>query len=197
MTKNIVFRADDIPVLQGALPACPQDFVDFLPIVHRRFTDPGRVLNNKGAPKNIADLQRSFDNFFNDCLGEDAWRPVFISRAALARLLEKGKKTTGLNRCHGAIPGAIPRAERFRSVLKMISEGTSSDDIWFFCLHHDMTVLALKSENSKKNWSPGPDELVAIPQPGPGERRLFRAGPRSPEYEQEEIEWAQSVAANS
>jgi hypothetical protein len=179
-----------------SLPACPQDFVDFLPIVHRRFTDPNRAQTRNGGPANIGDLQRSFDNMFNDCLGEDAWRPVFISRPALALLLEKGKKTTGLQRCHGAVIGAIPRAQRFREAMAMASEGVSAEDIWYFCVQHDVTILALKSENDDKRWAPGPDDLVAIPQPGPGERRLFRSLSRSSAYEQEEIEWAQSVAAH-
>jgi len=177
----------DGPVDPLADPSSSSDLVQVVTIIRR------------GYHKNPAAywrLQLSLESYFKSFTMRDNWRPRWITLTAAAELAEKGgvwnaedKRKHPLQRCHGAVPGALSRTERFKALMEM-PDDTSARDLWEFYLKHDHSVLALKSEHkSKKRWLP--HELLVIPDPPPGEPVLFFEDGMSAAVGPREVEWAQ------
>lgn len=145
-------------------------------------------------------LQRALEEYIKSFTMRDNWRPRWITEAALAELVQTGgvwittdKRWHPLQRCHGSVPGALSRTERFKVILGM--GAAPIEEIWEFFLQHDSSVIALKSEHkSKKVWSL--EELIPIPDPPPGAPVLFYEDGMSAAVGPAEVAWAQKAWAD-
>lgn len=158
-------------------------------------------LIRRGYRKNPAAkwrLQLSLECYFKSFTMRDNWRPRWITLTAATELALKGGvwdpkdlRHHPLQRCHGAVPGALNRTERFLEIMAM-DEDRPIEEVWKFFLQHDASVIALKSEHkSKKRWLP--HELLVIPDPAPGEPSLFFENGMSVEIGVPEVTWAQAA----
>lgn len=154
----------------------------------------------RGAQKNPEarwKLQRALEEYIKSFTMRDNWRPRWITPAAAKELDQTGgvwdpndKRKHPLQRCHGAVTGALSRTERFKTILAL--GAAPIEEIWRFFLQHDSSVIALKSEHkSKKVWSL--EELIAIPDPQPGSHSLFYEDGMSAMVGPAEVAWVRSA----
>lgn len=142
-------------------------------------------------------LQNCLESYIKSFTMRNNWRPRWITEAALAELVQTGgvwittdKRWHPLQRCHGAVTGALSRTERFKVILGM--GAAPIEEIWEFFLQHESSVIALKSEHkSKKVWDP--QELIPIPDPPPGAPILFYEDGMSAAVGPAEVAWARKA----
>lgn len=117
-----------------------------------------RALLRENIMKDIR-VQKSFEEVMIGFLGEDAWRPTHITRAALNELSNKSHKN--VQRAHGILED---RMDRYKRTMLILSGDEKHFDEWYkFYVENDVTILITRKEHAY-NVKFTKQELIEIPQ---------------------------------